>query len=87
MTVFMDIGRYVFERRADAKSRRMLWHEVVEALHLSLCACLYLDRDDTPVDNSKVVDLATRPLVFCNNIEHAVVYARRNTKTSTFYLL
>ena len=66
----MDIRRYILKRRTDAKSRRMLWHEVVETLHLSLCASFYLDRDDVSVDNCEVVNFATRSLVCILPIEH-----------------
>ena len=70
MAVIMDIRRYILKRRTDAKSRRMLWHEVVETLHLSLCASFYLDRDDVSVDNCEVVNFATRSLVCILPIEH-----------------
>ena len=80
MAVIMDIGRNILERRTDAKSRRMLWHEIVEALHLSLCASLCLDRDDVSVDNCEIVDFTTRPLVCVLPSFNMLLFGCKDTK-------
>jgi len=55
----MFIGRGILERGADAIGRRMLGHEVVETLHLALCASLYFYRNDFSVNDRLVAGTGT----------------------------
>ena len=66
----MNVGRYIFERSADAKGGCVLGHEIVQALHLALCTCFYFGRDNMSTYDSEVVNLSLGSLVSILPVVH-----------------